>query len=352
MKILYLNCIDTNTGYGAENFMQSAFEQCGQTPSSIDYRKHKYDMYRFMKDTGNYDALFVQKGDGVPPVLLDIVKLPRFFWACDVLGSRPGQPLNTQDPVYDVTQYRHLSSGMYDHYFVRTPNCINTVVSRGWVKKEECSILLSSFDPDFHKPDPGMKKDIDALFVGSMTPRRRRIFEQAGKHSKILAVSKFGPEMVNLFTRAKIVINIHAGPLVDTETRVYEVLGCGAFLLTEKLSPENPFSDRELVQFDSVDDMVAKIEYYLSHGDEREAIADHGYKAALAGHTYLHRAREVIEVMNRFANGEKIKAAADTKRSWKLRGYVISEPIFRIGWTAKMGTRRILSKIKKFIVAK
>ncbi|MBI2471666.1 MAG: glycosyltransferase [Planctomycetes bacterium] len=145
-----------------------------------------------------------------------------------------------------------------------------------------------------------IKRDIDILFVGSITPRRKILLEKLQSSFHVTIANAFGRELVQLFNRSKIVLNIHAEDHKDTETRVFEALGCGSFLLTERLSVENPFSCEHLVEFETFDELCDKINFYLDHANEREEIAMRGYAEAVARHTYTHRADEIIKVMSAF----------------------------------------------------
>jgi len=73
--------------------------------------------------------------------------------------------------------------------------------------------------------------------------------------------------------------------------RVFEVPGCGGFLLTESVPHlEDYFTPgHEIAVFDGTEDLVEQVGYWLSHPDERTAIAGAGYRRALAEHTYDHR---------------------------------------------------------------
>jgi spore maturation protein CgeB len=52
-----------------------------------------------------------------------------------------------------------------------------------------------------------------------------------------------------------------------------------------------------LVLFRSSDEMVDKIRYYLEHDEERERIAAAAQARVLAEHTYEHRFRHMLEVI-------------------------------------------------------
>lgn len=87
--------------------------------------------------------------------------------------------------------------------------------------------------------------------------------------------------MPKVFFNAK--INLHFSPRSihsGVSLRVFDVLSCRGFLMTT-WQPEiiELFNDGEdLVVFDSKQDMLEKINYYLLHDKERESIAQSGYE--------------------------------------------------------------------------
>ncbi|MBI5677238.1 MAG: glycosyltransferase [Planctomycetes bacterium] len=287
MKILYVNVIECNAGWGAEVFVDKGFRNLGHTTHCIDYRKHRDKLHSLFSELPEYDVFLLQRGDYFPIDLIESVRVPRFFWASELVSR-----CRDQD--------RLLSSGLFDHIFFRTKRCIETAVSHGWVKRDRCSILLSGFDETIHRMNSDIKRDIDILFVGSITPRRKILLEKLQSNFNVTIANAFGRELVQLFNRSKIVLNIHAEDHEDTETRVFETLGCGSFLLTERLSEENPFTCEHLVEFETFDELCDKVKYYLDHTKERDTIAMRGYAEALARHTYTHRAEEIIRAMSTY----------------------------------------------------
>lgn len=108
-----------------------------------------------------------------------------------------------------------------------------------------------------------------------------------------------GPERIAPFVydRAKINLNItlrsiHSGiPL-----RAFEIMGSGGFLLSNY---QADFADcyvdgEDYVSFGDKEDMFEKIEYYLSHENERAAIAANGLRRTLNDHTYEHRIDNIL----------------------------------------------------------
>ena len=65
------------------------------------------------------------------------------------------------------------------------------------------------------------------------------------------------------------------------------------------------FIDRKhLVIFDGPRDLYGLIDYYLKNRKEREKIAENGYRLTIEKHTYLHRTREMIDVIKNKFNFE------------------------------------------------
>jgi hypothetical protein len=287
MNIFYINVIEQNAGWGAECFVNYGFLQHGHLTQTLDYRKHRaYLATKFLGVT-DFDVMLLQRGDGFPLALVAACRRPRFFWASELVSR-----CRDQD--------RLLQSGLFDHVFVRTPQCVSQIVAAGWMPAEKLSVLLSGYDEQTHSP-LSCVKDIEVVFVGTMLPRRLKILERLRARFPIEVLSVFGDELAQTFNRAKIVLNLHAEDYLDTETRIYEALGCGAFVLTERLSGESPFvSGRHLVEVADLDELEERVAYYLSNEQERMLIAEEGHREAMRHHTYRERAREIAEIMERF----------------------------------------------------
>lgn len=78
--------------------------------------------------------------------------------------------------------------------------------------------------------------------------------------------------------------------------RAFEIMGAGGFLLTNYQTDFMNFftPDEDFVFFESKADMLDKIDYYLKHEEERKAIAQNGLRKVASGHTFVHRAEEII----------------------------------------------------------
>lgn len=81
--------------------------------------------------------------------------------------------------------------------------------------------------------------------------------------------------------------------------RIMDIMGCGGFVLTNYQEDMLNFfvPDEDFVYYESRQDLMNKIEYYLLHEDERRRIAENGHRKVAAEHTYEQRLAEIIEVV-------------------------------------------------------
>lgn len=285
MRILYINKIHTNAGWGSENFLNAALQEQGIETLCVDYEQNKFNLAQTLLELQqDFDAVLLHRGRGylLPASLLRAIHRPRFF-------------LFTELVERNWLQHYLLRDELFDHVFLRSLSNIRQVTEKGWLQPEQVSLMLSAIRPEFHRPMPEISKDIDLLFVGSLTPRRQAILVELQKEFNVMVQQAFGEEMVRLINRAKILLNLHAEEPLDTEIRVYEVLACKGFLLTEKLSEESPFhSGQHLVESTTLDELKDNIHTYLAHAELREAMAEAGYQYVIQHHTFAEQAKQVI----------------------------------------------------------
>lgn len=105
--------------------------------------------------------------------------------------------------------------------------------------------------------------------------------------------------MPKVFKCSKINLNLTAkGIQSGASLRIFDVLGCGGFLLSNYQSelPQLFEVGRELVLFDSEADLLDKISYYLHHEDERREIATNGYQRIRQEYSYQARLALMLDV--------------------------------------------------------
>jgi spore maturation protein CgeB len=292
MKILYVSAIDSNQGWGAEVFLNQAFNELGHETICLDYRTNRGRMYEKLLAAPDFDVFLLQRGDGFPVELVELIDRPTFFYDSEL--------------PYRLDDHGDLvRSGVFDRYSFWCQNIIDDYAAKGWVDPAKCSVLNGAFHPPLHRKLPGTAKNIEVLLIASMTPRRTELAEKISRHIPLTRLNAFGQDMVQAINRAKIVLNLHATDYAIAEIRVHEVLGCQSFLLTERLPDCHPYaSGEDLVEFFSLEELYAKVEYYLANQAEREAIAAKGHQAAMGGNTMRHLAQRLIDIFQQMLDAK------------------------------------------------
>ncbi len=104
-------------------------------------------------------------------------------------------------------------------------------------------------------------------------------------------------EMPKVFNLSKINLNMTMRPIeTGLPLRCFDILGCGGFLMTNYQEELNDMFviGQDLEAYSSPDELIDKCAYYLSHEDERAAIARNGYEKVRASHTHFHRLRDML----------------------------------------------------------
>ncbi len=107
-------------------------------------------------------------------------------------------------------------------------------------------------------------------------------------------------EMPYIFKNTDINLNITLRSIQrGIPLRCMDIMGCGGFLLTnyqeDFLHFFEPFED--YVYYESRQDLLDKIDYYLAHDEERVKIAKSGYEKVKASHTYKLRLEEILDIV-------------------------------------------------------
>ena len=120
----------------------------------------------------------------------------------------------------------------------------------------------------------------------------------------IPGLRNYGPvnydyDMPLIFRQSKINLNISLRSIRSgIPLRAFDIMGCGGFLLSNF---QRDFLDyfvpgEDFVFYENKEDLLWKIDYYLEHEEERQAIARNGYDKVSAGHTYRHRIKEMLDL--------------------------------------------------------
>lgn len=246
--------------------------------------------------------------------ILSSLSIPHTFWAFD------------DPPLFKIQSLSHARSSQY--VYTTAAECISLYKKHGI----DAHLLMFACLPSFHyrvsaasqyahdcilvgnnyDAFPGRLKGIDIILKPLMQKRYDvKIYgnewwldqERPFFISKAFYGGYLGYELMRTaYSSAKIVLGIHS---VDTSPtmmsmRTYEVLGCGAFFLTQWTpSIERYFRNHvHLVWSKSPEETIELVDYYLAHPEEREKIARGGQKEVYTNHTYLHRAKDILTRLN------------------------------------------------------
>jgi spore maturation protein CgeB len=170
----------------------------------------------------------------------------------------------------------------------------------------------------------------DVTFVGQPHGNRRDTIERLERAGISVECWGFGwpsgrlehDEMVRVFSTSRINLNLSnsstperpdtlrgrvgallgRGPKIEPRPnqikgRTFEVPGCGGFELTDRVPYLERYFEpgREIAVYESDDELVEQVQYWLSHEDERRAVAEAGYQRVLREHTYDHRFAAIFE---------------------------------------------------------
>ncbi len=108
-------------------------------------------------------------------------------------------------------------------------------------------------------------------------------------------------EMPKVFKCSKINLNITAKTnRTGIPTRVFDIMAAGGFVISnyQEEIPEYFVPGEDIVLYDSIPDLISKIDYYLSHEEERLTIALNGHEKVKAYHTFDNRLQAMFSQLS------------------------------------------------------
>jgi spore maturation protein CgeB len=110
-------------------------------------------------------------------------------------------------------------------------------------------------------------------------------------------------ELCKAYNASKISLNIsHTS---NNHPRIFDIIASGGFLLTRLTTEDEDEGGigelfeigKEIEVFRTKEELRRKVEYYLAHDEEREAIARSGRERLLKEHTMKHRMQQVLDIV-------------------------------------------------------
>ena len=215
----------------------------------------------------------------------------------------------------------------YDFLFFKDPYIVQVFLRE--LGKPAC-YLPECCNPVHHRivdltEEDRRRYSCDISTAGNLNPNRVAFFQHlTGYHVKIwgtlppawLDTSAISPmimgqlvlneEKAKAFRVAKIVVNnLYPAEIWGLNCRAFEIPACGGFQLVNwRPGISQLFREgKEVVSFQDVEDLKKKVAHYLAREEERQAVADAGFKRAQQEHTYIKRIALLLDTVAGAAKG-------------------------------------------------
>ncbi len=237
-----------------------------------------------------------------------------FIWAESILPFLPHDVEKSPIPTVFYTSCPYLGrkhlprlASLFDFAFVSGKYDLEPYQEAGCRHVEW---LQCGCDPEIHR-EFDLPRTYDVCFLGTaeahLYPDRRVYLERLLQLERrqglriFLANGYYGEEMAKAYSASRIVFNKTFDNL-DLNARVYEAMSCGRLLLNDPCPGgglNEVFQSGEHYAGYGEDNFEDLIIHFLTNPEERERIARKGQEEVRKKHTYLHRVRRVIEVVEK-----------------------------------------------------
>jgi len=262
------------------------------------------------------DILLAFKGTAVTPATLRTLRsagITLYDYFPDTIPSEQGSLLAESIHEYDCTFYTKKFWG------VKPPDGLG---------KRPLVFLAHGYDSEIHQPWELDSRDIaehthDVTVVASHTPYKEHLLRELVRLSPALDLHIYGDRWIDPPRAAELRRHIRGMPVTgsmyakilqaarinlaitswtgrievdETTTRSFEIPACGGFMLHERTPEllELYEEDREVACFGSVEELASKIDYYLAHPEERQAIARAGHARCVPAYSYDTRMKALL----------------------------------------------------------
>jgi len=298
-------------GYEYANFLP-ALAQLGYDVTHFE----SFDRTPY-RDFADMNGRLLEAVERVQPDLVFCVLMGYEIWTetLDLIrGTSGGLLLNWgTDDSWKYEQYARFIAPHVDCYATTYPEAMDK--ARGEGLNNFVLTQWAASDATLARPLPAAQCRFRVSFIGSAYGNRRRRIEELRRRG--IEVDCFGHGWPNGPLAAAEIPRIMRESMVslsfnDSATqlhglrpyrsrqmkaRVFEAPGAGGFLLTERAMHLNDYYHvgEEIETFDSRDELVEKIRYYLDRPDARDRIALAGHERTRCEHTYGRRFAALLE---------------------------------------------------------
>ena len=230
----------------------------------------------------------------------------------------------TPDPAFTYHRSIHFLNSLALYDFTITTKSYELSDYRKILNDDKVLITTQGFDKEIHKPwQPFNEKKEGVTFIGHWEKdREKNITALLNNHIKVVLAGRgwhkfykrnlypefldfrgesiLGPEYAQLLSEYTFSLGL-LSKWVDEKhtTRTFEIPACGTALITEKNEEINRFfRNDEVIFYDTLQELVQKIKYYINHRDELEILCLKGYDSVIHnGYDYESILRGVLKRM-------------------------------------------------------
>jgi len=275
----------------------------GVKANVFDYRANvsklnKLDFIeKFVKKAKEVDLMVICKGNNIyPEAIKEASKYTNLYYFMMDVSTH----FKSSKNVVEFSKYCNYRSCTGFGVALDLSNLINLPVFH----------IIHGSDKNIFKPArEKIVKDIDVSFVGGKDDERMRIYNNL-KEINDLKIEFHGPgfdkyippkEVVNIYRRSKIVLNISRGNYSGyTSIRLWNIMCSGAFALTKKIKDIELLDIKNGIHvesFNTPQELIAKINYYLENEKKRNLIAKNGHNFAIKERTWKKTAERILSVV-------------------------------------------------------
>jgi len=230
------------------------------------------------------------------------------------LIKRCGEYTNTFYWFMDSIQIAEGIPGILDN--AKNSNfvsCTGGGVSDWFVENgvQKCYHIFDGVDTDIFKPVESFDKyKADISLIGSRTTERDK-FKQALERDFDVKFygNGYGGEVINeefakVCASSKIMLSMNVFNTAPRyfSNRLFRYLGCGSCVAHwDSTGTMDEFfeNDKELILFNTIEELKNKVKYLLQNEDKAGEMAIRGRELVLNNYTWMHTVSKIIEVVNK-----------------------------------------------------
>lgn len=252
------------------HLIKKTMEEMGMIVVGFDYRMERNWPEEI--SLGDYDAVVVIRGEGIPPEVIRDIKAPtilwygEYFWGdCEAALARRKE-IEYNSSAFD---YVRLSAGFEEKALKMFSEISGKNVG---------AVYPLRLTPDLFKYH-SIKKRCDISFIGTLTERRKHTLSVLSEYFTVHYFNQYNlREQVRIINQSKMNVHMHFADYKCDNTvnmKVLDILSCEGFCLNEKTANPTMFvPGKHLIEFDPNDEkeMIEIFGKWLADDDGRRKI--------------------------------------------------------------------------------